>query len=301
MQPEPFLSVIVCTHNRAADVLVCVSALLASQGADTISILVVDNASDEPNRALLQAQLPENVQLILESTPGLSVARNTGLRHSTTEWVAFLDDDAIPFPNWIARAAELTRSCDPRLAFVAGAAHPKWPDHIPNEGVAPHRLGRRWRDLLSLLEEERWTDVADLPMVVGCNMLIRRSALIEVGAFPTELGRTPDNLLGGEEIACARRLIGQRWQVIFDKRLEVFHCVHPERLTPAWVKKRALAEGVLLRKCTRKPAVAAKVALSLPYLACLTMYERLRGDGGHEAYIRLWHNLGFVRETLRAV
>lgn len=299
MQSEPFLTAIICTHNRAADVLVCVQALLASPDAAAISILVVDNASDDRNRALLKAELPPSVQLILEPTPGLSVARNTGLRHAATEWVAFLDDDAIAFPGWIKRAAELTRSCDPRLAFVAGAAHPKWPEHIPRDGVSPQHLGRRWRDLLSLLEEERATDVAHLPMVVGCNMLIRRPALIEVGAFPTDLGRTPDNLLGGEEIACARRLIRQGWRVIFDKQLEVFHCVHPERLTPAWVKKRALAEGVLLRKCTRRRATAAKVALSLPYLACLTLYERRNGQ--HEAYIRLWHNLGFVKEALRAV
>ncbi len=301
MSAEAFLSVVICTHNRATDVLSCVRALLACAGAEGIAIVVVDNASDARNRALLQSELPDKVQLIDEPKPGLSVARNTGLRHSTAQWVAFLDDDAIPFPDWVLRAKQLTESCDDRLAFIAGAAHPKWPEPIPTNGVSPGHLGRRWRDLLSLLEEERPTDVAQLPMVVGCNMLIRRTALLEIGAFPTELGRTPDNLLGGEEIACARRLIANGWKVVFDGELEVFHCVHAERLTTAWVRKRAIAEGVLLRKCSRKPATAAKVAFSLPYLACLTVVERLRHDTGHDAYIRLWHNLGFVKEALRTV
>ncbi len=300
----PTLSVIVCTHNRARDARECVEALLASAGVEQLELIVVDNASEAHESALLAqgvAGLP--VRLVSEPVPGLSHARNRGLRLARAAWVAYLDDDALPFPDWVLRALALVTRPDPSLAVIGGAVYPRWPEHAVADHVEPAHLGNRWRDLLSLIELEHYPDDSNVPQVVGCNLLVRRSALEEIGGFSAELGRTPERLLGGEEIDMVRKICARGRRVTFDAGLRVHHKIHAERLSPAWVRRRAEAEGELLWKCAGSPRLALKVLLSIPYLALASGLRTLPAGSprDYDHHVRLWNNLGFVKSAMAAM
>ena len=74
---------------------------------------MVDNAPASDATRDLVRRFPE-VRYVRERRPGLSVARNTGLRRSTGSIVAFTDDDAEPHPAWAAHVAQTlgpTRAC----------------------------------------------------------------------------------------------------------------------------------------------------------------------------------------------
>lgn len=302
--PQTILSVIICTHNRATYTIECVKSLLSCPEARSLDIIVIDNASTPEHHALLASNLTSPlVRLVKEPRPGVSLARNLGASLANTEWIAYLDDDALPFPDWSARALELARSTGPTVGLIGGAVLPRWPNTKAQDGINPDRLGLRWRNLLSLVDSERKSRGSRVPEVVACNMLIRKSALERVGQFPVELGRTPKSLLGGEEIIVARRVAACDFAVQFDDKLRVYHQIHAERLGTRWVRRRAEAEGELLWKFSPSVATTAKVILSIPYLALAAGLREmpLSAPKDYDYHVRLWNNLGFLKSALSSM
>lgn len=302
--PQTGLSVIVCTHNRATLTIECVESLLNCPQARSLDIIVVDNASSPEHHALLASRLTSPlVRFVKEPRPGVSLARNLGASLANHEWLAYLDDDALPFPDWAARALELAKCTGPTVGLIGGAVLPRWPNTNTADTINPDRLGLRWRNLLSLVDSERKARGSRVPEVVACNMLVRRSVLERVGLFPVELGRTPKSLLGGEEIIVARRVVACDFAVQFDEKLRVYHQIHPERLGTRWVRRRAEAEGELLWRFSPSLATTAKVVLSIPYLA---LAARLREAAptkpkDYDYHVRLWNNLGFLKSAMSSM
>ena len=97
------VSVVICTRDRP-DALVRALEALSAQCAPPGEIVVVDNApSDDATRDVV-ASAP-GVRYVLEPRPGLSVARNTGIRASRGGVIAFTDDDAEPHRAWTGQVA----------------------------------------------------------------------------------------------------------------------------------------------------------------------------------------------------
>ena len=92
------VSVAICTKNRPANLRECLSAV-ARLDPMPDEILVVDNTQGNEETASLSREF--GARYVVEPVPGLSRARNRGLAECDTEIVAFLDDDAIPAPDWL--------------------------------------------------------------------------------------------------------------------------------------------------------------------------------------------------------
>jgi GT2 family glycosyltransferase len=92
--PAPRLSLVVCTRNRAASLE---STLRSIEDADAASagaeVIVVDNGSSDGTRSLVQAR--PGFRYVCEPVPGLSRARNAGIRAARGGIVAFTDDDCL--------------------------------------------------------------------------------------------------------------------------------------------------------------------------------------------------------------
>jgi N-acetylglucosaminyl-diphospho-decaprenol L-rhamnosyltransferase len=102
----------VVSHERVALLRRCLESLEASEGRETLQVIVVDNASRDGS-ASLDSDFP-NVQFIrLPRNFGLTKAMNIGWRAASAEYVLFLHEDA---------------ALEPRVAaLLAGAldAHPE--------------------------------------------------------------------------------------------------------------------------------------------------------------------------------
>src|SRR5262245_2851507 len=102
----PLASVVIVTHNRRP-YLVKALAGLAEQTLpqSSFEVIVVDNASTDDTRAFVEsAATPStNIRYILEPTLGANIARNTGWHAARSQYVAYLDDDAIPCAEWVER------------------------------------------------------------------------------------------------------------------------------------------------------------------------------------------------------
>src|ERR1700716_32775 len=104
MNKGPLVSIVICSHNRSADVSECLEAPMRQICAEAGGILVY-SASDPKKEAEMAklAILYPAVNLTRVDEPGLSLARNRGVHLAAGDWVVFLDDDAVPFPDWLRK------------------------------------------------------------------------------------------------------------------------------------------------------------------------------------------------------
>lgn len=95
------ISVIVCTRNRASSIRTCLDSIVCAArkfGLGDIEIVVINNGSTDATQNILEewaGNQPLKVVVFLEPKPGLSVARNAGLRQASGNIIAFTDDDCI--------------------------------------------------------------------------------------------------------------------------------------------------------------------------------------------------------------
>src|ERR1700727_886042 len=130
---RPYLSVIVCTLNRYANLTPCLDAIAASSARTQVEheIIVVDQTDPPSRRPDLLSAYP-SVRVIYQDDKGLSKARNFGFAASRGVIVAYLDDDAAPCEKWMSEiAAPFLADEEERFAACGGRV------------VADYRLGAK--------------------------------------------------------------------------------------------------------------------------------------------------------------
>jgi GT2 family glycosyltransferase len=168
-------SVVVSTHDPARwDGLRQVLGALERQTRPPDEIVVV--VDQNPSLlARVRSDLPRVRAVANDQVPGLGGARNTGLATSTGAIVAFVDDDAIPEPDWLEHLLE--GYDDARVAGVGGAIEPRWeprrPSWFPTE--FDWVVGCSYTGLP--------TAASFVRNLIGCNMSFRREVLEQVGGF----------------------------------------------------------------------------------------------------------------------
>jgi hypothetical protein len=241
--PAPPASVVICSHNRAADVAAGVELLVASGiAANGSEVVIVDNASTDATAEVadeLARRHPGVVRWVAEERPGLSHARNAGADAARHEIVVFLDDDARPAPLWLARLAHAFAR--PGVVMAGGPICALWPQE--HRADPPARGLERLYGVCDHGDVERHLVLPDL--VFGGNLAIARGALRAAGDFDPQFGVGPTSRLGGEEVAVAwqlqRRGIGAtRWV----PGAAVGHIVPAQRLTEDYMLGRSLLGGI---------------------------------------------------------
>ena len=93
----PYVSVIVPVYNTKKYLAECLDSV-CTQTYPQLEIIVVDDGSTDDSGVLLReySQRDNRIRVITQKNQGLSAARNTGLEHSSGEYVVFLDSD-----DWI--------------------------------------------------------------------------------------------------------------------------------------------------------------------------------------------------------
>lgn len=192
---------------------------------------------------------------------GLSGARNTAIERTTTDVLAFLDDDAVAQPDWLQRL--LVHYADPRVLGVGGHARPVWeagqPSWFPDEFLWV--VGCSHRGLP--------TAVSTVRNVIGCNMSVRTEVLRKVGGFDVGLGRTADRPLGCEEtdlcIRATELIPGGTF--LLDPAAVVGHRVPRARGSWSYFLARCRAEGASKAWVARRVGVLPATATERRYVA----------------------------------
>ena len=228
MTTIPDVSVVVPTLNRAGSLMPLIQALRDQVAAGvTFEVLIVDNGSTDQTAAIIAraAQLDPRIRYVHEARRGASYARNSGIARSAAPVVAFVDDDVIPAPDWVAA---VKRSFDdhPDVDCIGGRVEPRWPSRVP-----------AWLDATQCaplaLQVER-PAVFDADHASAClitaNFACRRRVFNEIGGFSPAFRRDEDR-----EFNLRLWRAGKRG--LFVDAARVVAPIEPRRLTKAYHRR----------------------------------------------------------------
>jgi GT2 family glycosyltransferase len=213
----PSATVAVCTRDRTDDLERCLHALLALPD-DGQEILVIDNApATDATRHLVQ-NLP-HVRYVREDGPGLDRARNRAIRETTSEVIAFTDDDAAPDPQWLRSL--LANFDDPLVMAVTGATMPL--ELESDAQIAFQQYGGFLRGFKRITFDAAEND----PLLAwhagaGVNMAVRRSVFPVVGLFDEALDAGTRTHAGGDS-DMFRRILSAGYRIVYDPHALNWH------------------------------------------------------------------------------
>jgi len=182
------LSVVVTTRNRAGELNFALGSLLEQVWEDgSWDIIVVDNGSTDATNSVIASwaeQCPVPVRVLRavdQFNP--SYARNTAAASTQARSLAFIDDDDVIGPGWVAAMGTALRDHE-----LVGS---RFDYHQLNEPeVATHRGGFQTRDLGRLF---------DVPVVSSGGSGVRRTLWNHLGGHSEVIG------YGGEDLDFALR------------------------------------------------------------------------------------------------
>jgi len=112
----PRFSVVLPAYNVATYLRACLEGLAAVRvEPGAMEVIVVDNNSTDDTVAI--ARSFPGVRVLHESVQSSYAARNLGVRESTGEYLAFLDPDCRPEPDWLAALEEGLRHEDAHVVL----------------------------------------------------------------------------------------------------------------------------------------------------------------------------------------
>lgn len=238
----PLFSVIVPTVRRSELVVKCLDGILGGELQD-LEVVVVDQSDDDLTRRALEGRVATDarVRYFHSKVTGAARARNFGAARATGQFLAFIDDDAIPEPGWLAAYGRAFREISPTPGMVGGRITPMW------EGTCPRWLPRQLSYLIGaydLGDAVQEFPPGDFPM--SGNFALPRALMEELGGFDTSLGfdvnrRNP--LLGGEDSHLGLKVMNAGGKVYYHPQAAVRHLVRAAKLTRRYLLRRQYWHG----------------------------------------------------------
>lgn len=246
MNPEPELTIVICTYQRAGLLIHSLNAL-AGQTLDPnrFEIIVIDNNSADKTAQVVgqfRRDYPAlNVRYALETQQGLSHARNRGFREARGQYVAYIDDDARAEPDWAERLLRPFNTVQPQ-PFCVGGKYLPWYETPPPAWFTADFETRTWGKTEGFLTGKRQRFGLS-----GSNMAYPKAVLEQYGGFPTDPGIMTRNL--GEETYLNYKIFKthpeRRDQLFYyDPQLIVHHWTTARNAEVAYRLNRAFKGGV---------------------------------------------------------
>ncbi len=213
------VSVVVPTYRRPTELRRCLAGLEA-QTLRPAQIVVVVNTADPETRAAVSG-LPVDVAEV--GAPGVLAALRSGTAAATGDWIAIVDDDAVPEPDWLERASRWFDR--PGIGGVGGLV-------LDGRALPPARpWRRRWAGKvtrLGLIHSSMFrpggpTEPVETDFLPGSNMIYRREALRpELFDLRMSFGVAPHF-----ETDLGSSIRAGGWKLVYDPAVRVAHLPAP--------------------------------------------------------------------------
>jgi len=178
---NPKVSVIIPTYNRA-DLLPRAIKSVLSQTFQDFELIIVDDGSTDNTKEIVKSfqNKDERIKYVYQDNQGESGARNTGLRESQGEYIAFLDSDDEWLPEKLEKQLELFQHSDKKnLGFVSCNALIKEGDR-----AREYKIPRYRKNFEELLKGNF--------ICSPSSVIIKNKVFNSVGGFDKKLKMGPD-------------------------------------------------------------------------------------------------------------
>lgn len=227
------VTIAVCTFRRPQGLARALQGLWAQQGlADcAVTVVVVDNDAQASARPVVESALPPPswiLRYVVEPIPGVAAARNRCLVEATTELIAFVDDDELPRPDWLATLLQCHSSTAADAVFGSVVPHfdsspPAWSGGGAMFTKPRHPTGH----------------VVGWEATYTANVLLSRRLLwLAGGGFDERFA-----VSGGEDTQLFWRAERAGAKLVWCDDAIVYEHVPPVRLCLSWLLRRAFKGG----------------------------------------------------------
>lgn len=257
------ISICICTYQRA-ELLTRLLIALSQQntkGLFSYSVVIADNDEKESAKEFVLGFATEtsmNIQYYVEPRKSISHARNKALEYAKGDFIAFIDDDEIPPPDWLFCLFKAL--ADNKVSGVFGPVRPHF-DTEPPVWIIKGRFFERPEHPTGFIMP--WQECR-----TG-NVLIQKSIISGI-----DIVFTPAFGAGASDIDLFRRLIDEGHKFIWCNEAFVYEVVSPNRWKRSFMIKRALLRGRLsllhpesqFLNISKSIVAVPTYALALPFL-----------------------------------
>ncbi len=178
----PEVRVIIPTRNRARLLPRAVASVQTQQGVTELEIILVDDGSDVVEHCQLIERLERDISgLRVLRNPvcrGAAAARNLGIQHATSPFIAFLDDDDIWHPTKVRKQLDLISALGDECVMVGCGLERIALGRTPKVFAWPHEENTPWINSAAFI---------DGFCAFLQSMLVRRSALMKMDLLREDL------------------------------------------------------------------------------------------------------------------
>jgi len=242
----PMISIITpfYTMDRFKDITELLDSIQAQSYKNIEAIIVAERSPELADSIANYTQekgYSNTIVLYNQGKWGSYPSRNLGISKAGGEIIAFIDDDALPFPDWAEQTARAYAE-DSSIIGLTGPILPLWED----ESMAWFPREFYW---IFSCTYWGWTEPTEVRNGYGTNISFRREAFAQCGFFKASLedeksGRSDWQQPGGEETEFSirvKRQTGKR--IVYHPHIKVKHKVYRYRLSGSFIRKRAYWEG----------------------------------------------------------
>jgi GT2 family glycosyltransferase len=178
--------IIVVNWNNRTETLECLDAVSAQlRDVDQATITVVDNGSTDGSATAITSRHPSVKLFALKENRGFTGGLAAALGGSEARNVIFLNNDAVPQPGWLASFVRAIDSAPADVVSIGGKIVDPTGTKIDFIGGVltfdGHAFQNGFRYPVGSREEPEAGD--EILFACGGNMISRRAALMELGAF----------------------------------------------------------------------------------------------------------------------
>jgi GT2 family glycosyltransferase len=180
---QPTVTLVIPTHSNAKLLRECLDAVRAlTYPREQLETIVVDNASEDGTADLLKKHYSNIAHIRLERNTGFAPACNLGAARGSCEYVAFLNDDAVPEPGWIEALLSGLRAGGEGAICVASHIRSRDGQEVEFSGASANLFGVG-RPYPASNPPSKGDP---LLFASGGAMLIHRRTFLDVGGFDPE-------------------------------------------------------------------------------------------------------------------
>jgi glycosyltransferase involved in cell wall biosynthesis len=244
------ITVAIPTYNGAQRLPKVLEALRHQRHTEDISwdIVVIDNNSSDATEQMVRFyqenwEKPYFLTYYLEPRQGSAFARKRAIKEAKGCYIAFLDDDNIPAPDWIVSIHKFSQDY-PHIGAFSGQIHGDY-EVEPPEGFQKIAAFLAIRE--HGLHPFRFNpDNLNLPPSAGL-VVCKQAWNDAVPNQPQLKGRLGQSMMGGEDYEVLLHLHQAGWEIWYNPQMHINHCIPRHRLEREYLL--SLARGVGLATC----------------------------------------------------
>lgn len=208
-----FQHTVIIVNWNSWDILSQCLEKLKEQTFQDFNVIVVDNASDRPAPTGLISGYPNLTLIQNPSNVGYAAANNQVIMSlGQSQWVALLNPDAFPEPDWLAKLADASRKY-PDYAMFASRQILDGDRHLlDGDGDVYHISGKVWRNQHGMIKNGATCELREIFSPCGAAALYRTDALVTVGGFDEDFFCYVEDV----DLGFRLRLMGHRCLLVPD-------------------------------------------------------------------------------------